>query len=301
MDFLTIAARMILNVHDLNNEATAGNVSDIRFIDYVDLQGQRREAAAVSGRMLKHWHVELYSDLLRQSHGELCDQCAKGEPVRGPVQDDDPDDDVEAAELSVERCAVCDLHGFLFAEGRRSVRRNSRAMFSWLLPVLDDGTETTQRQVVHTRVSRDRERDEGETAAQMLFYKSYASGIYGFVSALDIERLGYMEETQEYVGDADRDQRAKLAIDAYRHMLTGRIGASQSHAIPHADCLELMVATSDEGPLPFPVSPIYPGYVAKYQGIIPDTGTLHVFGVEDAPEDVAVHDSIGDLFDAITG
>ena len=40
MDFLTIAARMILNVHD-HNEATAGNVFDIRLIDYVDLQGHR--------------------------------------------------------------------------------------------------------------------------------------------------------------------------------------------------------------------------------------------------------------------
>jgi len=286
-------------VHDLNNEATAGNVSDIRVIDYVDLQGQRREGPAVSGRMLKHWHLSLFSDLVKEAGGELCEQCRRGEPVRGPVQDDDPTDDVEAAKVSVRRCAVCDLHGFLMAEGQRSVRRNSRAMFSWLLPVLDEGTETTQRQVVHTRVSRQRDRDEGEAAAQMLFYKSYASGIYGFVSALDLQRLGYMEETQEYLSDVDREQRAKLAVEAYRHMLTGRIGASQSHAVPHADCLELMVATSDEGPVPFPVSPIYPGYVAKYVGIIPDGAQVRVFGVEDVPEGVQAHESIGELFGAL--
>jgi len=300
MDFLTIAGRLILNVHDLNNEATAGNVSDIRLIDYVDVRGQRREAPAVSGRMLKHWHLSLFADLVREAGGELCSQCLQGEPVRGPVHKDDPKDDAEAAELSVKRCAACDLHGFLVAEGQRSVRRNSRAMFSWLLPVLDEQTETTQRQVVHTRVSRQREREEGEAAAQMLFYKSYASGIYGFVSALDIERLGYMEETQEYVEGVDREQRAKLAIDAYRHMLTGRLGASQSHAIPHADCLELMITISDTGPLPFPVSPIYPGYVAKHQGIVPDAGRLHVYGVEDIPDGVTAHESIGDLFDAVT-
>jgi CRISPR-associated protein Cst2 len=62
-----------------------------------------------------------------------------------------------------------------------------------------------------------------------------------------------------------------------------------------------MVATSDAGPLPFPVSPIYPGYVAKYEGIIPDTGRLHVFGVVDVPGGVTTHKSIGDLFDAVTG
>ncbi|MGC9320082.1 MAG: hypothetical protein ACP5KN_18770, partial [Armatimonadota bacterium] len=173
--------------------------------------------------------------------------------------------------------------------------------FSWLLPVLDEGAETTQRQVVHTRVSRQREREEGEAAAQMLFYKSYASGIYGFVSALDLQRLGYMEETQRYVEGVDREQRMRLATQAYRHMLTGRIGASQSHAIPHADCLELMVATSDGGPLPFPVSPIYPGYIEKYLGIIPDGAAVHIFGVEEAPDGVTRHDRIGDLFDAVVG
>lgn len=301
MDFLTLAARMILNVHDLNNEATAGNVSDIRVIDYVDLQGRRREGPAVSGRMLKHWHLALFSDLVKQAGGELCSQCMQSEPVRGPVQNDDPTDDVEAAQLAVRRCAACDLHGFLVAEGNRSVRRNSRAMFSWLLPVLDEESETTQRQVVHTRVSRQREREEGETAAQMLFYKSYASGIYGFVSALDLERLGFMEETQHYVEGVDRARRARLAIEAYRHMLTGRIGASQSHAVPHADCLELMVAVSDSGPLPFPVSPIYPGYLSKYLGIVPEGATVHVFGIEDVPPGVTVHGSIGELFDAISG
>ncbi len=299
MDFATVAARMILNVHDLNNEATAGNVSDIRLIDYVDLNGQRREGPAVSGRMLKHWHLSILADLAKDKGVKLCGPCSQQEPMRGP-NDEDPDDDAEAAEAAVKRCPACDIHGFLVAEGNRSVRRNSRAMFSWLLPVLDEETETTQRQVVHTRVSREREREESEAASQMLFYKSYASGIYGFVSALDIDRIGFMEETQKSVEEVDIDTRIRLGLDAYRHMLTGRLGASQSHAIPHADCLQLAIACSDEGPLPFPVSPIYPGYLDKYMGIIPDGARMHTFGFDETPEGVTSYDSIGDLFDAVT-
>jgi len=150
--FLSLAAKLTLNVHDLNNEAVAGNVSDIRVIDYVDMNGRRIEAPAVSGRMLKHAHLSLMRELVDKD--DLCDGCAAGEPVRPGKKtkegllDFDRDKSEEAA---VKDCAICDVHGFLVAAGNISRRRNSRAMFSWLLPVLGD-SETLSRQVTHTRV-----------------------------------------------------------------------------------------------------------------------------------------------------
>ncbi|MGQ9848020.1 MAG: hypothetical protein ACUVQP_11060, partial [Bacteroidales bacterium] len=56
--FVTFAVKMQLNVHDLNNEAVAGNVTDIRVMEFLNENGERQEAPAVSGRMLKHWHYE---------------------------------------------------------------------------------------------------------------------------------------------------------------------------------------------------------------------------------------------------
>lgn len=286
MNFITLTARLMLNVHDLNNEATAGNVSDIRLIDYIGLDGKRREAPAVSGRMLKHWHQEALTDLARRGRLPLCDNCAQGEPIRGPLAD-------KATEADALRsCIVCDIHGFLVAEGKRSERRASRAMFSWLLPVLDDDIETAQRQVIHNRVSAD-------PKSMMPFYKSYASGIYAFVAALDADRVGKLESGGEAVAAEDAAQRVSLAVEACRHLLTGRLGASQSHALPHADCLELLVAVSDDGPLPFPVSAIYPGYTHKYAGLLPQGSKLHVFGAAEPPSAAAAHASINDLFAAV--
>ncbi len=53
LKFVTFAVKMQLNVHDLNNEAVAGNVTDIRIMEFLDENGKRQEAPAVSGRMLK--------------------------------------------------------------------------------------------------------------------------------------------------------------------------------------------------------------------------------------------------------
>ena len=58
LKFLAFAVKVQLNVHDLNNEAVAGNVTDIRLMEFIDEAGEKREVPAVSGRMLKHWHYE---------------------------------------------------------------------------------------------------------------------------------------------------------------------------------------------------------------------------------------------------
>ncbi len=285
--FFTLSAKLILNAHDLNNEATAGNVSDIRSIEYVGLDGQRREAAAVSGRMLKHYHYAAMRELALGAALPLCDGCHAGEPIRPGRREGEKLAQVAMSEAeAVGGCAICDVHGYLIAQAPRgergrgvSTRRNSRCTVSWLLPVLD-GAETSSRQVVHTRVSQQEASDQQQT--QMLFYKSYASGLYGFISALDIGRIGYLESQGQRVENLDWQARARAAILGYRDLLSGRLGASQSHALPHAAPLEVTVALSRNGPLPNPVSPIYPDYRRHYLGLLPREG-VEVFGYGGEP------------------
>ena len=49
------------------------------------------------------------------------------------------------------------------------------------------------------------------------------------------------------------------------------------HALPHGAPLEVTVALSCNGPLPNPVSPIYPDYRRHYLGLLPSEG-VEVFG-----------------------
>jgi len=51
LKFVTFAVKTQLNVHDLNNEAVAGNVTDIRIIEFLNENGERVEAPAVNFRL----------------------------------------------------------------------------------------------------------------------------------------------------------------------------------------------------------------------------------------------------------
>jgi len=287
LKFVTFAVKTQLNVHDLNNEAVAGNVTDIRIMEFLNENGERQEAPAVSGRMLKHWHYEGIKHLIvngSYTAVPLCAGCKAGEPIKpGNITNGKLSQDSGISEENaIKNCVVCDSHGYLIAkpeatagEGGISARRSSRAMFSWLMPILE--IDTTSKQVIHNRVSSD-------PKSMMPFNKSYASGVYAFVSALDIDRIGLVElnlgGTNPYAVDDNngRKDRIKVTIEAYRYMISGQIGASLSHAVPHNNPIEILVTYSESGPLPFPVSPMYSDYISKTVGLMPKNATILYWG-----------------------
>lgn len=305
LKFVAFAVKVQLNVHDLNNEAVAGNVTDIRIMEFLDENGERKEAPAVSGRMLKHWHYEGMRHLILNgpySSIPLCDGCKAGEPIRpGEIKNGNLVQVARPERDAILSCAVCDIHGYLIAkeaqtEGERGVsaRRSSRSMFSWLMPVL--GIETTSKQVIHNRVSSD-------PNVMIPFNKSYASGIYAFVSALDIDRIGLLESnlgsSNPYVVDVnERKERIKVAIEAYRLMISGQLGASLSHAIPHVNPVEILAIYSEKGPLPFPISPIYSDFLIKTKGLMPSHAELIYWGKKEI-EGIIKKNTLNDIFNEL--
>ncbi len=302
LKFVTFAVKTQLNVHDLNNEAVAGNVTDIRIMEFLDENGVRQEAPAVSGRMLKHWHYEGMKHLIVNgsfSSVPLCAGCKAGEPIRpSEMRNNNLTQVAKQEREAITSCVVCDIHGYLIAreaEGEQergtSARRISRVMFSWLMPAL--GYDTTSKQVIHNRVSTD-------PTVMMPFNKSYASGIYAFVSALDVDRIGLVElnlgSNNPYAIDANgRKERIKVAIESYRYIISGQMGASLSHAIPHMKLIELLVAYSETGPLPFPVSPMYSDYIPKTVGLMPENTKLLYWG-DAKPTGVDKKNTISEIF-----
>jgi CRISPR-associated protein Cst2 len=313
LKYVTFGVKMQLNVHDLNNEAVAGNVQDIRIMEFLDEEGKRREAPAVSGRMLKHWHYEAMRELGLEQKLPFCDACKIGEPVRPAIIVNDngqkrlshQDAINKGANEVIKSCVACDIHGYLAAIGTTSERRSSRVMFSWLMPVLS--SESGAKQVIHSRVKSGMDFKEAELTSQMPYYKSYASGIYALVSALDIERIGLVESNlasnNPYaIEDPDRKQRAKVAIEAYRYLISGQMGASLSHAIPHTQPIEILAAYSETSPIPFPISPIYSGYIKEYKGLVPkDTSILLWNQNGEKIEGVTTKSTINEIFGEILG
>jgi CRISPR-associated protein Cst2 len=330
LKFVTFAVKTQLNVHDLNNEAVAGNVTDIRIMEFLDENGKRIEAPAVSGRMLKHWHYEGMRHLIingAYSSIPLCAACKVGEPVRPAELLNDGilshrTAIEKGAEEVIRQCSICDVHGYLAAiagaKGTKgtsseseeeqepvSERRSSRVMFSWLMPVLEkinpnEEMGPVSKQVIHSRVKSGKDFDDKKLTSQMPFNKSYASGIYAFVSALDVDRIGLVElnlgtPTPYAINDNDRKERIKVAIEAYRLMISGQIGASLSHALPHQNPIEVLVAYSETGPLPFPVSPMYSDYLGKTIGLMPQ-GTQFLYWGSESPSGVTKKNTIDEIF-----
>jgi len=308
LKFVSFAVKTQLNVHDLNNEAVAGNVTDIRIMEFLDENGIRQEAPAVSGRMLKHWHYEgIKHQIMNGEYSSisLCAGCGAGEPIRpGVINNGNLSQNSSIIEEdAVNGCMVCDIHGYLIArpsatEGEVGVsaRRNSRMMCSWLMPVLNK--ESVSKQVIHNRVSSD-------PGTMMPFNKSYASGVYAFVSVLDVDRIGLVEsnlgskKTYAVNDNNGRKDRIKVAIEAYRYLISGQMGASLSHAVPHANPLEILVAYSESGPLPFPVSPMYSDYITKTKGLMPDEACLLYWGDSEVPAGITKNDTIDKIFSTL--
>jgi len=308
LSYVAFAVKLQLNVHDLNNETGAGNVTDIRIMEFLDENGEKVEAPAVSGRMLKHWHYEAMRQLINYKKDNqklpLCDGCKMGEPIRpGKAENGKLIQVAKSEKNAINECVICDIHGYLIAQGAKtegetgvSSRRTSRTMFSWLMPVLN--SQNAQKQVIHTRVSKQEEMAAGEGAAQMIFNKSYASGIYAFVTALDINRISVVDSNlinKNEDGKINKKDRVYVAIKAYQYLISGQMGASLSHAIPHLNPIEILVAYSENDPLPFPVSPMYSGFVEKTKSLMPEGSKFLYYGPEQY-DGIEKFESINDIF-----
>lgn len=278
--YVKVAAKMLINLHDLNNERP----TDIRRVYIIDDSGKSQEVTAVSGLMLKHYHFIFAKQLLEiwWKEKKLCEYCARGEAYRIPKEDpllneiiskyvvedkekkkkrlNKPPIQIggELEEEAIKRCAFEDMHGLLFPHDLVPIRRESPIKFSWLLPVI--GTETPVVTATHTRVAKVAAPEEQQ---QMIFYKQYSSGIYGMTASIDLASIGRSHITGKRVlSDDEYKLRIKGALLAFIPLLGGEFGANLTRALPHVKPLELLVAYSETFPIPTPISPIYVNYAS---------------------------------------
>jgi len=95
------------------------------------------------------------------------------------------------------------------------------------------------------------------------------------------------------------EERVRVAIEAYRFLLSGQMGASLSHAVPHVNPIEVFACYSETGPLPSPVSPIYSDYIPKTVGFMPDGTVLLYWSSGTSSELISKKKSINEIFDEL--
>lgn len=268
---LSLAARMTLNMHSLNNEGGEGNQIQTRMIDVVDEDNRLHNVNAISGDMLKHVLMEHFYRRAKEERISLCASCQQFNVNR--INADDQflatasHKDAEFIDQLLQRCAMDDIGGILVTEGKRSVPRKSVCEFGWVaaIPELSRTESYFHVKYVPERGEKQLQADvegqkSGANRGQNIFHRPASSGVYALVSHFELHRIGYNDITQTYaLGEEERRRRMTLLLESVMYTFLELNGAMRSTQLPHLVALEGFVATSDSA-LPAPlVSPLIGG------------------------------------------
>lgn len=283
---LGVSARLVLDMHSLNNEGTEGNQQLTRMVHIIDQTGQRAVVNAVSGDMFKHIFVEHLIPLLKEAGEPLSpgamvfdadrinafnpsfvEFCEKEQEltVDGRTEKRKATES-EILDRILRDCSLTDIAGALVTRGR-SVGRKSTVEFGWVVGLPD---RTVTEQYFHVKYAPEgRAKATGtDTVAerQAIFHRPASSGVYALVCNLDVSRIGVNDITRKAtIPPASRKARAIAAVRALAATLLKPTGAQRNTQNPHILGCEGVVSVSSSS-LPAPLfSPLSDSYVEEVE------------------------------------
>lgn len=271
---LSIASRMTLNLHSLNNEGGEGNQIQTRMIDIVSEDNILHNVNAISGDMLKHVLMEHYYRRAKEEHMSLCQSCQQFNVNRINADSDflkETKGISNAAFIDqlLQHCAMDDIGGILVTEEKRSVPRKSVCEFGWVVALPELSRTESYFHVKYARELGEQKRKEdadaqekaGANRGQNIFYRPASSGVYALVCHLELSRVGYNDITQSYgsISDEERQKRIALLLESVMYTFLELNGAMRSTQLPHLVAMEGFISTSDSAvPAPL-ISPLLGG------------------------------------------
>ncbi|WP_322481070.1 DevR family CRISPR-associated autoregulator [Thermogemmatispora sp.] len=268
---LSIAARMTLNMHSLNNEGGEGNQIQTRMVDIIGDDGLLHTVNAISGDMLKHVLMEHFYRRAREEGLSLCAGCQQFDANRINADSDfiKGAGDTGAALIDglLQRCAMDDVGGILVTEGGRSVPRKSVCEFGWVVALPERVRTDSYFHVKYALergpgAARKEESNEhkGANLGQSIFHRPASSGVYAVVCHVELSRVGYNDIAQRYAISAEeRQRRTRVLLESLLYSFLEFNGAMRSTQLPHLLALEGFISTSDTAtPAPL-VSPLLGG------------------------------------------
>ncbi len=276
MVFVSISARLLINVEALNMVESIGNVTRHRRATVIVFDKNRNsyskvEVPAISGESIAHAFQEALVLSARTIYGDgapICAWCARGEFFKSMDNKHTMDaakdikNPAKFEEVIIKNCLVEDIGGFLRAD-RPPVKRTSRFQVGYLVPTYDAISSTvldTQFHVRHapSEVAKERKekREEREVQAQMIYYVETGGAVYGFNMNIDIDGIGKtsMLEVKDVLSRDEREKRIRTVMSALLIILSSNMfGAKRTRFLPIIDVKSAIAAVSD--PIPFTVAP----------------------------------------------
>lgn len=292
---LSIACRVMMDLHALNNEGSESNRLMTRQVGIVtpgqDENGetlyQRATVNAISGDMNKHIFADHFRHIALDQNLPLCPACVDLDPARmmgNPGFEDWVRDTNEGQEV-VDRllsCALDDVCGILITAGGNSIKRKSAVEFGWTvgLPEITEVQEFIHarhavRRITRTKGSSKEALEEKEAnLGQMVFNRPASSGVYAFVAHLDTGAIGfndihgeYPEQVPDWSGDStvvvDRSARLRATLMALAQTLLHPTGALTSTQLPHLLEVEGFLSVSTSAASAPLISPLVDDYVDR--------------------------------------
>ncbi len=302
---LSLSARVMLDLHSLNNEGTEGNQQQTRMVHILDQHGERAVVNAISGDMFKHILVEHLVPLLASAGQPLSPGARVFDADRINVDPEFVDFCEKEQEFTVDGrkekrraleseimtrmltdCSLTDIAGALVTRGR-SVGRKSVVEFGWVVGLPD---KTTTEQYFHVKYAPEGRGAAagGETVAgrQAIFHRPASSGQYALICSLELNRIGVNDITRKaVVSREDRVKRAKALVHALAATLVEPSGAQRNTQNPHIVGCEGIVAVSSSS-LPAPlISPLSDDYRHQVESVSEVLNRVHSGAIRTAKFD----------------
>jgi CRISPR-associated protein Cst2 len=290
---VSIAARLTLAAHALNNEGSRNNAILPRQVDVVH-GDDVIQTNAISGDSVKHTFVDHLRVLALEADGSdeggvpLCSACRRGDPNRLNADPQfqelarnekiQPEGILDAV---VQRCIIDDVSGLLVTLGKRNAPRRSTAQFGWMVGRPDLVRTGRYMHLKLVPGAPGAESEGGSNLGQNLFTRPASSGEYAFVGSFDLARIGVNDVSwKPVVGLDDRRRRARMVLEALFRTVANPGGAQRNTQLPHVESAEGAICIARSSLPPALWSPLAEDYRDQMESIASafnrDIGDLEV-------------------------
>ncbi len=269
--YVSIVARVLMNVEALNMAETVGNVSRHRKAPVVAVSENGDVnvvyVPSISGESLAYHYQRLLATIAKSRGLPVTQMDEAGyfmkfsddniikkyyEDIEKKYSLTQKKDQCEIERIIVSSSVVADVGGFLYTD--KMVKRTSRIRFGYMVPTLDaikKGATVSYPQLHVRYTPRPEERE------QALYYVETASSLYalsiGF-NASDVAELSTICKQDPNLQN-EKKKRIEAAFDALIALIDGvMFGAKKSRFSPMWDVMSLAVSVS-KGPIEFNLSP----------------------------------------------
>lgn len=272
---ISLAGRLTLDMHSLNNEGTEGNQLLTRMVHVVDGNGRLNVVNAVSGDMLKHIQAEHFYHTAKSNGLPLCSGCEAFDANRINADDQffetlgESKDVAEILDAVLSKCAMDDTEGVLITKGKRSAARKSTVEFGWLVGLPE---QTRTESYFHVKYDPGRGKGSGDESGanlgQAIFHRPASSGVYAAVAYIELARVGFNDVKRSFsISNAAQAERRRCLLQSLAYTFLKPRGAHRNTQHPHIVNWEGVVAVSTSS-VPAPTaSALNPDFDVEVHGV----------------------------------